>query len=115
MTLQAEQLNSLALAYMGDAVFELHVRTHLLKTGFVRPNALHQAAVHYVSASAQAPVIHAWLEKNVLTDVEKAIVRRGRNAKSGSTPRNMSIQAYRYATAFEALLGYHYLNDNKQR
>lgn len=115
MTVDAKQLNSLALAYIGDAVFELSVRDHLLQLGRVRPNQLHQEAVKFVSAKAQAEIIHHWLAEDVLTDEEAAIVRRGRNAKSLSTPKNMSVQSYRYATAFEALIGYHYLSKNEHR
>lgn len=115
MNIDAKQLNSLALAYIGDAVYELKVRNHLLQTGEVKPNELHREAITFVSAKAQANIIHHWLENDVLTNEEKAVVRRGRNAKSLSIPKNISVQIYRYATAFEALLGYHYLSDNKNR
>ena len=104
MNIDAKQLNSLALAYIGDAVYELKVRNHLLQTGEVKPNELHREAITFVSAKAQANIIHHWLENDVLT-----------NAKSLSIPKNISVQTYRYATAFEALLGYHYLSDNKNR
>lgn len=102
MDVDAKQLNSLALAYIGDAVYELYVRNYLIQTGQVKPNELHKHAIMYVSASAQADIIHDWLARKQLTKEEEAVVRRGRNAKSGSTPKNMSVQSYRYATAFEA-------------
>ncbi len=110
-----KQLNSLALAYIGDAVYELYVRTFLIETGQVKPNELHKKAITYVAASAQSAIIHHWLEEEKLTYEEAAVVRRGRNAKSGSAPKNMSTHDYRYATAFEALIGYHYLLENGTR
>lgn len=115
MTVDAKQLNSLALAYIGDAVFEVSVRDHLLQSGQVRPNELHLEAVKYVSAKAQSEIIRHWLAKETLTEEEVAVARRGRNAKSHSIPKNVSVQAYRYSTAFEALIGYHHLSKNEQR
>ncbi|MEI3607906.1 Mini-ribonuclease 3 [Pseudogracilibacillus sp. SE30717A] len=115
MSVQVKQLNSLALAYVGDAVYELYVRHHLIEAGQVKPNELHKKAITYVAASAQAAIIHHWLDEGKLNEEEAAVVRRGRNAKSGSTPKNMSIQDYRYATAFEALIGYYYLLKNRTR
>lgn len=110
-----KQLNSLALAYVGDAVYELHVRNYLIHSGQIRPQKLHNYAVKYVSGTAQAAIIHHLLQEGKLTSEEEAVVRRGRNAKSHSTPKNLSISTYRYATAFEALIGYHYLMKNKKR
>src|SRR5699024_1249965 len=86
-----------------------------LKTGRVQPNKLHQTAIGFVSAKAQAFVILQWLESDYLDTMEKSIVSRGRNAKSGSVPKNTTIQTYRYSTAFEALIGYHYLAEHNDR
>src|SRR5690625_686974 len=108
-------MKSLALAYMGDAVYEVYVREHLLKSGQVKPNQLHQQAIHFVSAKSQSQIIFSWLEANYLSEEEERVVYRGRNAKSGSIPKNTSIQTYRYSTAFEALIGYHYLLGNEKR
>ncbi|MCP8971092.1 Mini-ribonuclease 3 [Ectobacillus ponti] len=110
-----KQLNSLALAYMGDAVYEQQVRHHLLSLGTVRPNQLHRLSTQYVSAKAQAKIVRAWLETDMLTEEERAVVMRGRNAKSGSVPKNTDVQTYRYGTAFEALIGYHYLSHHEER
>lgn len=115
MQVDVKQLNGLTLAYVGDAIYELYIRTHLIESGYVKPDALHQKAIQFVSANAQATIVHAWLNDNVLTEEETAVVRRGRNAKSISTPKNISIQTYRYATGLEALFGYHYLHKNKER
>lgn len=110
-----ELLNSLALAYMGDAIYETRVRHHLLLKGNVRPNQLHRESTKFVSAKAQAYIIHEMLNGNEFDEKEEAVVKRGRNAKSGSTPKNTDVQTYRYSTAFEAILGYHYLSGNKDR
>lgn len=109
------QLNSLALAYMGDAVYEMYVRHYLLTKGNVRPNQLHNRAKQYVSAKAQSSVIHQMLDDNFFTEEEQGVVRRGRNAKSGTVPKNTDVQTYRYSTAFEALIGYHHLQSNTER
>lgn len=113
--LDVKQLNSLALAYMGDAVFESYVREDLLQNGNVRPHQLHKEATKYVSAKAQATIIHYFLDEKLLTDDEVAVVMRGRNAKSGTIPKNTDVQTYRYGTAFEALIGYLYLLKEQER
>lgn len=115
MSLDVKQMKSLALAYMGDVVYEVFVREHLLQSGEVKPNQLHQQAITFVSAKAQAKVMLAWLETDFLTEEEQKVANRGRNAKSGSIPKNTSVQVYRYGTAFETLIGYHYLLKNKER
>ncbi len=110
-----KQMKSLALAYMGDAIYETYVRKYLLKKGQLKVQALHEYAVRFVKATAQAVVIRNWLKNGVLTEEEQAVVRRGRNAKSGSIPRNTDVQTYRYSTAFEALIGFLYLDDRTER
>lgn len=113
--IDVKQLNALALAYMGDAVFESFIRFNLLANGSVRPNQLHRESTKYVSAKAQSVMIHRLIDQMMLTEEELAIVKRGRNAKSGTVPKNTDVQTYRYSTAFEALLGYHYLLGNNER
>ncbi|MFP7495332.1 Mini-ribonuclease 3 [Terribacillus saccharophilus] len=113
--MDVKQMKSLALAYMGDAVYEIYVRRHLLQKGEVKPNQLHHAAVTFVSAKSQAKVMHDWLEKDMLSEEEQAVFRRGRNAKSGTVPKNTDVQTYRYSTGFEALIGYHYLLEDTDR
>lgn len=110
-----KQMKSLALAYMGDSVYELYVRCHLLKKGEVHPQHLHQAAIQYVSAVSQAKVVQAWQAAGMLTEEEEGVLRRGRNAKSGSVPKSTNVQTYRYSTAFEAVLGFLYLSDQTER
>ncbi len=113
--INANLLNSLALAYMGDAVYESQVRHHLLLKGSVRPNHLHKEATSFVSAKAQSFIIHELCNRNVITEAEETIVKRGRNAKSGTIPKNTDVQTYRYSTGFEALIGYHFLAKNHER
>ncbi len=113
--MQPKQMNALALAYMGDVVYEMAVRRRLLEKGLTRPNDLHRGAVRYVNARAQASVVTFWLETDALTEEEQAIVRRGKNAKSGSVPKRVDVHTYRYSTAFEALIGYIYLTERRDR
>lgn len=100
------QLNPLVLAYIGDAVYEVHVRQYLVSLRNHRPQYLHNQAVKFVSAKAQAQFLKNWLP--LLTEEELDIVKRGRNAKSGSVPKNADILDYRHSTAFECLIGYLY-------
>ncbi|WP_419960354.1 Mini-ribonuclease 3 [Psychrobacillus sp. BM2] len=110
-----KQLNSLALAYMGDAVFEQVVREHLIRSGRVRPNILHKEATNYVSAKAQATIVKEMLDKEFLSEDEQAVLRRGRNAKSGSVPKNTDVITYHHSTAFEAVVGSLYLSGQTER
>ena len=113
--LNPQQLNALALAYMGDAVYEQYIRHHLLINGIVRPNFLQKTSIQYVSARGQAFVLKVMTQKDWFTEEERAIIRRGRNAKSGSTPKNVDVQTYRYSTSFESLIGFLYLTEQKER
>lgn len=113
--IDVDQLNSLALAYMGDAVYETYVRRHLLQSGKVRPNQLHNMAKSYVSAKAQSFIVHTLLDEGEFTEQEIEILKRGRNAKSGTIPKNTDVQTYRYSTAFESLIGYYELRHDIKR
>lgn len=105
--------NPLVLAFLGDATYAHCVRYHLIAKGIVKPHRLHQEANRYVSAKAQANILHSLMPE--LTEEEQAVVKRGRNAKSGSVAKNADIVDYRHATAFEALIGYLYLNGQDER
>ncbi|GAB2568320.1 ribonuclease-3 family protein [Gracilibacillus alcaliphilus] len=109
------ELKSLALAYMGDVIYEKYIREYLITEGIVKVQQLHQHATKFVRATAQAKVVHFWMKHDILTDQELAIVKRGRNAKSSSTPKNTGVQDYRYSTAFEALIGFLYLDGQTER
>ncbi|AQS57944.1 Mini-ribonuclease 3 [Desulforamulus ferrireducens] len=108
-----EELPSLVLAYVGDAVYELAIREILVKQGYTKVNLLHKEAVRYVKAAAQAKALFAMEE--MLTAEEQAVVRRGRNAKIVSLPKNADYMDYRHATALEALIGYLYLQGKQER
>lgn len=106
-------LSPLTWAYVGDCVFELFVRTHLTNTTKLKPHMLHMEAIKYVKADAQVKLLHKIEEK--LTDEEKDIVRRGRNAENHHVPKNSTVEEYSYSTAFEALIGYLYLTKQDDR
>lgn len=107
-----KMMSPLQLAYIGDACYELMVRTFLLDKN-LSVNNLHRATIKYVKAEAQAKIVHK-LEA-VLSEEEKAIVKRGRNTKSHSNPKHANLIDYKYATGFEALFGYLYLTDQDSR
>lgn len=109
-----ELLNPLVLAYIGDAVYEVYVRTYIIGNGSIKTNALHKiASTKYVSAKAQASILDKITE--YLNAEELNIVRRGRNANSNTIPKNADIADYKKATAFEALVGYLFLNRKNER
>lgn len=109
------QLNGLALAYVGDAIYEVYIRDYLVSTGLTRPNQLHKTATHYVSAKAQAALIHQMLAEELLTGEEQDFYRRGRNSKSYTSAKNADITTYRISTGFEALMGYLHLTKQQAR
>lgn len=110
------EINSLALAYMGDAVYEKHIRHYLLASGqVIRPHHLHRTATSFVSAKAQSYIIQQMLQDKLLTEEEEAVFRRGRNAKSGTVPKNTDVQTYKNATGFEAVIGYTHLLPDEER
>ena len=109
-----ELLNPLVLAYIGDAVYEVYVRTHIIGNGSIKTNVLHKiASTNYVSAKAQASILDRITE--FLNEEELNIVRRGRNANSNTIPKNADIADYKKATAFEALVGYLFLSRKNER
>ncbi|PRR80027.1 Mini-ribonuclease 3 [Clostridium liquoris] len=111
---EARALNPLTLAFIGDAVYEVFVRNYLIdKNRDMHVNKLHKNAVSFVKAHAQSEFIKNM--QSYLSEDEISIFKRGRNAKSGSTPKNASVQEYRMATGFEALIGFLYLTDEKKR
>lgn len=110
---EVNMMSPLTWAYIGDCVYELYVRQELVNKTSLKPHNLHIEAIKYVKASKQAEILNTIMDK--LTDEEKDIVRRGRNAQNHHLPKNASIQEYMYATAFEALIGYLYLTKKDER
>ena len=109
------QLNGLALAYVGDAIYEIYIRDYLVEQGQTKPNTLHRMATHYVSAKAQAFLIQSMLEEKLLNETEETMYKRGRNAKSHTSAKNADITTYRIATGFESLMGYLQLTKQTER
>mgnify|MGYP000201857540 FL=1 len=103
----------LTLAYIGDGIYDLIVRTVVVERGNESANRLHRKTIGYVNAKTQAQMIEALLPD--LSEEEVAVYKRGRNAKSYTSAKNASIADYRKATGFEALLGYLYLQDKEDR
>ena len=107
------QIPALTLAYLGDAIYELIIRTRLVEEGIAHVNDLNKKASSYAKAPTQAKIMH--LIENALTEDEIAVFKRGRNAKSGSVAKSGTVTDYRVATGFEAMLGYLYLNEKTDR
>mgnify|MGYP002517244632 FL=1 len=106
-------LSPLTWAYVGDAVYELYIRTNLVNKTKLKPHKLHIESIKYVKAKAQADILKEIMEK--LTDDEKEIVRRARNAENHHLPKNAEPEDYMYSTAFEGLIGYLYLCKKDER
>ena len=106
-------LSPLTLAFLGDSVYEMFMRTKILASGNRPANELHKLAVGYVKAKAQSNAAHKILD--MLTDDELAIYKRGRNTNIHTVPKNADMADYRHSTALEALIGYLYLKGEKER
>ena len=107
------QYSPLTLAFVGDGVYELYVRTRLLARENIPASKLHSRAIKYVKAAAQAESFHAL--EGILSESEYAVYKRGRNAKSATVPKNADLMQYRIATGFETLIGFLYLNNDTER
>lgn len=103
----------LVWAYIGDCVYELFIRMQLVNRTKLNPHKLHIEAIKHVKAKAQAETLNKIYEE--LTEEEKNIVRRGRNAQNHHLPKNTELADYTYSTAFEALIGYLYLTKQDER
>ncbi len=107
-------MNTTSLAFLGDAVYEVYIRNHVMESGQVNANRLHSMAVKYVRAQSQASVLKQMLG-GFLTEEETALAKRARNHRSSSSPRHADPVDYKLATAFEALIGYLYLKRDEER
>ena len=108
-----KQMSPLVFAYMGDAVYEKYIREYVIRQGLCKNGLLHKKSIKYVSAKGQSQILKEI--EDFLTDEEKDIVRRGRNSNPHSTAKNADIVEYKYATGFEALIGWLYLNEKEER
>lgn len=109
------EINVLVLAYIGDAVYEKYVRRFLIDTGIGNVNDLQNQAILYVSPKNQAKYLQEMIDHKFLSDDEISIVKRARNYKTTSHPKNCDIVTYKYATGLEALIGYLELSNNEER
>lgn len=110
---EINMLSPLTWAYIGDCVYELYIRTKLVQATNLKPHKLHIETIKYVKAKAQAEFLERIYEE--LSDEEKDVVRRGRNAENHHLPKNSNVQEYMHATAFEALIGYLFLTQKHDR
>lgn len=108
-----KNLNTTALAYIGDAVYELYIRSHVLDSGKVHVDILHRSAVKYVRAEGQSEALKKIFDE--LSVEEQSLVKRARNRKILSKPKNTDPMTYKQATAFEALIGELYLSGSRER
>lgn len=110
-----DTINIIVLAYLGDSIYELYIRESLIKKGIQKVEELQKSATKYVSAKGQANILKYLIDNNLLTEEELDIVKRGRNNKRSNHPKNTNIITYKMSTGFEALIGYLYLSDKKDR
>ena len=111
----ADSYSPLTLAYIGDCVYELTIRTLLVNKGKAPVNKLNKKASDLAKAPTQSKMISMLVENELLTGEELAVYKRGRNAKSFSTAKNATVSDYRRATGFEALMGWLYLRGESRR
>lgn len=110
-----DNLSIINIAYLGDAIYEVYIREKLLKSSTMKVEELQKHATTYVSAKGQARILQNLLDNNILTEDEIDIVKRGRNYKRNTHPKHTDIITYKLSTGFEALIGYLYLTNKKER
>ena len=109
------EVNALVLAYLGDTIYENYVRHYLINKGIGNVNDLQTESINYVSAKNQAKFLEDMINNNFFSDEELSVIKRARNYKSNSHPKNTDIITYKHATALEAIIGYLDLKNNKCR
>ena len=107
-------INTTALAFLGDAVYEVYIRKHVLEKGRQKADRMHRLAVKYVRAESQAKAVRRLME-GFLTEEEMALVKRARNHKTTARSRGADVLTYKMATAFEALVGFLSLGEDRER
>lgn len=109
------EVNVLVLAYLGDTIYENYIRRYLIDSGIGNVNDLQKESVKYVSAKSQASFLKTMIDNRFLSEEEIDVVKRARNYKTTSHPKNCDIVTYKYATGLEALIGYLELENNEER
>ena len=112
-TVDVRTYSPLALAYIGDAVYEVLIRTRVMNQGNMQVSKMHKKSAELVKAPTQAEIIKLLLDE--LSQEEMAVYKRGRNARSATMPKHATMTEYRMATGFEALVGYLYLEGRHDR
>lgn len=107
--------NMLVLAYLGDSIYEIYIRKYLMDKNISKVKDLQKESIKYVSAKGQADYLKQMIDNNFLIQSELDIVKCARNHKNNHKPKNTDIITYKNATGLEALIGYLYLNDKKDR
>lgn len=110
-----KEINVLVLAYLGDTIYEDYIREYLIRKGLGNVNDLQIESINYVSAKAQAKIVQKLIDDEVLNEEELEIFRRARNHKVTSHPKSCDIITYKYATGFEAIIGYLKLEKKEER
>lgn len=113
--MQTIEINVLVLAYLGDTIYENYVRKYLIGKGIGNVNDLQKESINYVSAKCQAKFLQDMLDNNFLSNEEITVVKRARNYKTTSHPKNCDIVTYKYATGLESLIGYLDLEGKRDR
>ena len=111
--LDVKMLSPLVWAYVGDSVYELFIRTHLVNFSNAKPHKLHIETIKFVKAENQAKILNKIWDN--LTEEEQEIFKRGRNTENHHLPKNGNVADYSHATGFEALIGYLYLSKQDER
>lgn len=109
------EINVLVLAYLGDTIYENYVRRFLINKGIGNVNDLQTESISYVSAKAQANFLISMMDEGFFSEEEINVIKRARNYKSSSHPKNCDIVTYKYATGLEALIGYLELSNKRSR
>jgi ribonuclease-3 family protein len=109
------EINPLVLAYLGDSIYEKYIREYLIRSGIRKVNELQEESKKYVSAKSQAEILNNLINQNIFTEEEINVIKRARNTKVKSHPKNTDIITYKHATALEALIGFLYIKENNTR
>lgn len=113
--MDAISTNVLALAYLGDSIYEVYIRRYLLSKGMCKVQQLQAEAVRYVSAKGQSEFLKQMIVQNFLTEDELELVKRARNHRGSRHPKNTDIVTYKQSTGLEAMIGYLDLQNNQKR
>jgi len=109
------EINVLVLAYLGDTIYEYYIRKYLIEKNISNVNDLQKESIKYVSAKNQALFLQQLLDNSYLTEDEITIIKRARNHKGTSHPKNCDIVTYKHATSLESLIGYLEIENNRKR